>query len=109
VSEEPVSLIIAKIREILEKALGELDATERRWKEMPPDAKLDADRLEALPWTNYRTGGGSWLLWERVEDAKPLKEALEKAPNRTLVFGEFRYKLQGDRLQFLSKFPVSKR
>lgn len=108
-SEEPVSLIIAKIREILQTAMSELDATEKRWREMPPEAKLDADRLEALPWTNYRTGGGSWLLWERVEDAKPLKEALEKAPHRALVLGGFRYKLQGDRLQFLSRFPVSKR
>jgi len=104
VSEE-VSLIIAKVREILQTALSELDAIEKHWGEMPPESKLDADRLEALPWTPYKNGKGAWLLWGRVEEAKILKEALEKAPHETLIVGAFRYRLQGDRRQFIAKYP----
>jgi len=107
VTEEPVSLIVAKIREILQTALDELDAIERRWREMPLEAKLDADRLEALPWTPYKNGKGAWLLWGRVEEAKILKETLEKAPDKTVVVGGFGYRLQGDRLQFISRFSAT--
>ena len=106
-SEDPISLVTAKIREILQTALSELDATEKHWRETPPEAKLDADRLEALPWTSYKSGKGDWLLWERVEEAKIFKEALEKAPHGTLIVGAFRYRLQGDRRQFIAKYPES--
>ena len=104
---EEVSLIIAKVREILQTALSELDAIEKHWRETPPEAKLDVDKLRALPWTPYKNGKGAWLLWGRVEEAKVLKEALERAPDKTVVVGGFGYRLQGDRLQFISRFSAT--
>jgi len=38
-----------------------------------------------------------------------LKEALEKAPNKTLDIGLFRYKVGGDQGQFVSRFPIEQK
>jgi len=107
-SAEDVSNIITKIREILENGLKELAQLEERYKTMPPEVRIDVNKVEGLPWTAYRSGVGFWLLCEKYDDAKPLKEALEKAPGRTLDLGAFHYKLGGDRDQFISKFPICK-
>jgi len=107
-SEEPIFSVINKVREILENSLKELAQLEERYKTMPPEVKLNLDQINALPWTAYRSGKGEWLLHEKYDAAIPLKEALKKAQNKTFDIGGFRYKLGGDRGQFLSRFPTGK-
>ena len=105
-SLEDISAVISKVKEILNTTLNDLSKLEESLKVLPIEAKLDVAKIEALPFTPYKSGVGSWILWTKYDDAKPLKEALEKAPNKTLDIGSSHYKLQGDKLQFVSKFPI---
>ena len=108
-SSEEVSNIISKIREILQTALDNLNKIEQNYRGLPIEVKLDIAKIEALPFVPYKSGIGSWLLWEKNSDARPLRDAVEKAPGRTLDIGGFHYKIGGDRGQFLSRFPISKK
>jgi len=108
-SQEDISAIITKVKEILKVALEDLAKLEESWRNLPTEAKLDLAKIEALPWTAYRSGKGEWLLHEKYDVAKPFREALEKAPNKSLDLGAFHFKLGGDRRQFISRFPISEK
>jgi len=63
---------------------------------------LDPGFLDKLPWQSYASGQGEWIKADLVE-AEKLREELSKAPGLMLTIGNYCYKLQGDRLQFISR------
>ena len=65
-------------------------------------AALDPGFLDKLPWQAYASGQGEWIKADLAE-AEKLREELSKASGLTLTIGNYRYRLQGDRLQFISR------
>jgi len=63
---------------------------------------LDPSFLDKLPWQSYANGQGEWIKADLAE-AEKLRGELSKAPGLTLTIGNYRYKLQGDKLQFISR------
>jgi len=106
---QDTALIISKIREVLKTAIGELDKIEENYKRLVSDSKLDPTILETLNWKPYKNALGSWVYVDRELEAGPLKEALLKAPKKTLDIGLYRYNLGGDRLQFIGRHRIGEK
>ncbi len=66
--------------------------------------ELDPSFLDTLPWKTFSSGKGEWVF-ANVEGAEVLREELTHA-DKTLVIGYRRYRLSGDRNQFIQRFPT---
>ena len=66
--------------------------------------ELDPSFLDTLPWKTFSSGKGEWVF-ANVEGAEVLREELTHA-DKTLVIGYRRYRLSGDKNQFIQRFPT---
>jgi len=69
-----------------------------------PTPELSASYLDGLSWKTE-----PWGMWLRRDtpDLKALSKALEAVSGKTLVVGNYRYKIsQGETAEFINRFPV---
>ena len=66
--------------------------------------ELDASFLDTLPWKTFASGKGEWVF-ANVEGAEVLREVLTHVDN-VLVIGYKRYRLSGDKDQFIQRFTA---
>jgi hypothetical protein len=66
---------------------------------------LDPSFLDTLPWKAFSSGKGEWIF-ANAEGAEPLLEELTHADKKTAVIGPRRYRLSGDKDQFIQRFPT---
>ena len=66
-------------------------------------AEEKPSRLEQLPWRSYRSGRGEWIF-VNAKGAEWLVERLKATPDKTVVMGGYRYRLQGDD-RFIARYP----
>jgi len=77
-----------------------------------PEAKapkeLTKEDIEGLGWTDYPTGRGQWILWEREGDAgERLAEAIRKEGRDGVLFKwGYRFSFSGAEQQFIRRVPV---
>jgi len=67
--------------------------------------ELDPSFLDTLPWKTFSSGKGEWVF-ANVEGAEVLREELTHADKKTLVIGYKRYRLSGDKNQFIQRYPT---
>lgn len=67
--------------------------------------ELDPSFLDTLPWKTFSSGKGEWIF-ANVQGAEVLHEELTHADKKTLVIGYKRYRLSGDKNQFIQRFPT---
>jgi hypothetical protein len=66
--------------------------------------ELDPSFLDTLPWKSFSSGKGEWIF-ANVEGAEVLREVLTHVDN-VLVIGYKRYRLSGDKSQFIQRFQA---
>jgi len=66
--------------------------------------ELDPSFLDTLPWKTFASGKGEWIF-ANVEGAEILREVLTHVDN-VLVIGYKRYRLSGDKDQFIQRFTA---
>ncbi|MBS7658089.1 MAG: hypothetical protein QXK81_06860 [Candidatus Bathyarchaeia archaeon] len=85
-----------------QKAFRELEAKLELWLKNKIEVALDPGFLDKLPWQPYANGRGEWIKAD-LADAQELREKLSEIPGFMLKIGDYQYRLQGDRLQFISR------
>ena len=66
--------------------------------------ELDPSFLDTLPWKSFSSGKGEWVF-ANVEGAEVLREVLMHVDN-VFVIGDKRYRLSGDKNQFIQRFQA---
>lgn len=66
--------------------------------------ELDPSFLDTFPWKSFSSGKGEWIF-ANVEGAEVLREVLTHVDN-VLVIGYKRYRLSGDKNQFIQRFQA---
>jgi hypothetical protein len=66
---------------------------------------LDPSFLDTLPWKAFSSGKGEWIF-ANVEGAELLLEELAHADKKIAVIGPRRYRLSGEKDQFIQRFPT---
>ena len=98
-------LLEAKINVLIEALQGALDRIreiEAAYKEMPPDARLDPQALDSLPWEPFKNRAGQWCFSDKAPD---LKRALLECGS-SVEIGGYKYRLSGDENRFIQRFPM---
>jgi hypothetical protein len=70
-----------------------------------PVPNLDPSFLDTLPWKPFSSGKGEWVF-ANVEGGQLLREELTHADKKTVTIGPKRYRLSGDKDQFIQRFPT---
>lgn len=72
-----------------------------------PVPSLDPSFLDTLPWKPFSNGKGEWVF-ANVDGGQLLREELTQAEKKTVVIGSRRYRLSGDKDQFIQRFPTER-
>jgi len=83
-------------------AIAQVSASAASGTDVP---ELDPSFLDTLPWKTFSSGKGEWIF-ANVDGAEVLREELTHADKKTLLIGYKRYRLSGDKNQFIQRFPT---
>jgi hypothetical protein len=68
-----------------------------------PVPSLDSSFLDTLPWKAFSNGKGEWVF-ANVDGGQLLREELTQAEKKMVIIGPRRYRLSGDKDQFIQRF-----